>query len=152
MHQNFCTCDTYWGLGRHDRQNAQDPTAALATMDRRQNLKHELVAPIFVVSGSVMVVSALLLLPCTGASAYSARNQNLTRVPSDIPTGAESIDLTGNSIPEVEPGTFRFHSSCRYLYLGENRLEELRLGALEGLNNLTILHLQSNEIKVSGTF
>ncbi|XP_074042528.1 uncharacterized protein [Leptinotarsa decemlineata] len=65
-----------------------------------------------------------------------------------LPT-IEELDLSENSLNgPLGPKTFSIMDSLRDLQLSHNTLSSIRMGALEGLANLTSLRLQHNQIDV----
>ncbi|XP_066283210.1 uncharacterized protein [Branchiostoma lanceolatum] len=113
----------------------------------------------------------------TGSTAY-CRNQGLTSVPQNLPTGIIYLDLGNNlittlnqsdfsqygslqelwlynnEISDIQAGTFNSTPQLRELYLYQNNLTNLRSDMFTGLGNLETLWLHNNEISdiQAGTF
>ena len=98
-------------------------------------------------------------LPDTGFSRIFPRNeytktrryyrycQNLTMVPTDIPSQASIVLISGNPITEVHSNTFRNLSHCVHLDLCCNTLHTLHPGAFLGLSRVKQLNLNHNKVR-----
>ena len=88
---------------------------------------------------------------------YNSKIKNLI-APGLITTGLfkdlkklDYLDLYGNKITTIEPGTFNGLDNLNYLDLGSNGITKIKPGAFNGLRNLKTLILSNNSILLSSS-
>ncbi|KAK7804583.1 hypothetical protein U0070_015423 [Myodes glareolus] len=80
-------------------------------------------------------------------SAVDYSNRNLTRVPKDLPPGTKSLNLSQNSIPELQMSDVRFLPELRALRLSHNRIQRLDFGVFKFSPNLEYLDVSHNQLR-----
>lgn len=75
------------------------------------------------------------------------QNNNLSRVPQDLPHSLRDLHLNHNNISVVPLNSFHGMSNLTALYLQANAIEDLG-NALKGLLSLTVLDLRGNRLKM----
>ncbi|XP_038192371.1 toll-like receptor 6 [Arvicola amphibius] len=84
-------------------------------------------------------------------SAVDYSNRNLTRVPKDLPPGIKSLNLSQNSIPELQMSDVRFLPELRVLRLSHNRIQRLDFGVFKFSPELEYLDVSHNQLRnISG--
>ena len=73
-------------------------------------------------------------------------DNNLERVPQNLPSSLQYLYLNGNKIKTLENNAFGKLTILKKLYLGANSISKLYENAFSSLSNLQILHLQKNLI------
>ncbi|PSN56249.1 hypothetical protein C0J52_00418 [Blattella germanica] len=76
---------------------------------------------------------------------HAARNQ-ITTLPNLALPALRLLDLTGNGVHNILPGSMSAMVQLRWLHLGENSLQALEEGALRGLARLEILDIHDNQL------
>lgn len=84
-------------------------------------------------------------------SAVDYSNRNLTRVPKDLPPGTKSLNLSQNSIPELQMSDVGFLLELRALTLSHNRIQRLDFGVFKFSPDLEYLDVSHNRLRnISG--
>ncbi|XP_061584604.1 lumican [Cololabis saira] len=78
---------------------------------------------------------------------FANRNQ-LSSVPSGLPTGLKQLRLAHNNISSISPGAFQNLRNLTLLLLHGNRLQTIAEGDLKGLVSLSLLDLSANLFSV----
>ena len=78
---------------------------------------------------------------------YHKVNQNLTSIPTDIPTDALEVYIQDNTIQKIEANAFSILPQCEKLHLERNKINEVEPGAWNGLTALDWLWIDYNELK-----
>ncbi|VDI82476.1 toll-like receptor 13 [Mytilus galloprovincialis] len=73
-------------------------------------------------------------------------NNQLFRVPNNLPPSLQWLYLNGNQITSLKDNTFKKLSKLQYLYLGGNKIHQLEQSAFVGLTSLKTIHLVDNKI------
>ena len=73
-------------------------------------------------------------------------DNQLSKVPNNLPPSLEKLYLNGNQITGLEDKTFANLSKLQLLYLGNNKIHSLEQDAFYGLTSLKKLHLVRNII------
>ncbi len=72
----------------------------------------------------------------------------LTEVPKNIPPQALSVVLARTKIDLIKQDAFKHLNVCQDLYLNDNRIKTIEIGAFNGLISLKKLYMPHNEIEV----
>nr|XP_018908072.1 PREDICTED: protein slit isoform X2 [Bemisia tabaci] len=83
---------------------------------------------------------------CTGL-AIDCSHRGLTQIPKNIPSTAEKLDLSGNSITVIHGSAFEGLSNLKNLHLSKNWIHRIEKGAFRGLTSLGKLQLDNNVLK-----
>ena len=85
---------------------------------------------------------------------YTRYCQNLTSVPSDIPSDAKKVYIRGNRKLTLKARDFEKLSKCTFLDLQWNEIKWIGKGTFFGLSSLTELFLSHNNLTTldSGSF
>uniref|UniRef100_A0A0V0J6I3 EGF-like domain-containing protein n=1 Tax=Schistocephalus solidus TaxID=70667 RepID=A0A0V0J6I3_SCHSO len=91
---------------------------------------------------------------CHHGGYVSCTWKGLTTVPDDLPLNTTNLNLAGNKLKILRPGTFERYSNLRKLNLEGNAIEAIAPGTFKNLSHLSSLYLTSNRIKsiTSDTF
>ena len=73
-------------------------------------------------------------------------DSGLTEVPNDIPVQAKKVYLFADDISEINPGEFKYLSSCKELWMEDNQLSHIAKDMWNGLDSLNLLYLSRNDI------
>ncbi|XP_036387853.1 fibromodulin a [Megalops cyprinoides] len=73
-------------------------------------------------------------------------NNNLTRVPPNLPKSLRDLRLNNNKISKISANLFEGMTSLTILLLNDNAIQEVG-GALKGLDSLTLLDISNNKLK-----
>ncbi|XP_030634571.1 lumican [Chanos chanos] len=71
-------------------------------------------------------------------------HNNLTEVPTGLPSGLRQLRLAYNHIEKISPGAFQNLGNLTLLLLQGNRLKAIGKGDFEGLSSLNLLDLSHN--------
>ena len=77
---------------------------------------------------------------------YYSVLQELTDIPTNIPTDTLEVYFIGNAIDKIKANAFSGLSECKRLDLQYNTISEVELGAFSGLGNVTSLELKGNQL------
>ncbi|MGH0177569.1 UNVERIFIED_CONTAM: hypothetical protein FKN15_075488 [Acipenser sinensis] len=73
-------------------------------------------------------------------------HNNLTRVPSPLPRSLSDLRLSNNKINKIQPNTFEGLENLTSLLLNYNQIPDIGT-ALKGLKSLSLLDLSNNKLK-----
>ena len=101
-----------------------------------------------------LIISGILFMlthqykPTGGQSgwAYYKADDELTEIPTNIPSEAVVVTIVSRQITTVESNSFIQLSQCTHLHLGSN-ISEIEPGAFNGLSSLTNLSLSHNRLQ-----
>ena len=95
-------------------------------------------------------ISGIFLLAISpivvGRVQYSRSGHNLLTIPDDIPENTTYLDLSHNSLFELETRSFNNVHACEYLNLSFNHLRFVHEGDFQGLHNLKVLNISFNHL------
>ncbi|KAL6032116.1 hypothetical protein STEG23_011071 [Scotinomys teguina] len=80
-------------------------------------------------------------------SAADYSNRNLTHVPKDLPPGTKALNLSHNSILELQVSDVSFLPELRVLRLSHNRLQRLDFGVFQFNPDLEYLDVSHNQLR-----
>ncbi|CAO2639849.1 Toll-like receptor 6 [Lemmus lemmus] len=99
----------------------------------------------------VFIVGIMIQVSDELESAVDYSNRNLTRVPKDLPPGTKSLNLSQNSIPELQMSDVRSLPELRALLLSHNRMQRLDFSVFKFSPDLEYLDVSHNQLRnISG--